>query len=266
MGATDDEIDVFIPAHSKDFPVLPLCVKSLQRYLRPRPARITAVCAESLEDLKRVLSDYPVYWLHETSVGDILPREKMPIFKWHSGGNSCDRSGWYYQQLLKYALRTHSRTNRYLVIDADTVLLRPTFFVRNGRVVFYRRTQFHEPYFRTYEKLLGYFPERQPSFITDYMILEVSMVDELLQAIEAEANGAKWYDAIIRAIEPNEISSFSEYETYGYYVSRYHPECFDSIPLTYVTLPRKRLKRAWIDSIRARRRGAFSISYHHYLR
>lgn len=261
MGVVSPKIDVFIPAHAKDFSVLPLCIRSLKKHLRPASRTITVVCVESEQELRQAVADDSVKWLQQDAVEDILPRDAMPRFVWEGR----DRSGWYYQQLLKYALRKHSLTRHYLVMDADTVFVRRTDFTRSGRYVFYASEQFHEPYFRTYQKLLGYFPERQPSFITDYMILDSDFLDELLQLISARANGAKWYDAILAAIDPAELSSFSEYETYGYYLSRHHPECFESVPLAYTMLPRNRLKWARVDAICARRRKAFSISYHDYL-
>ncbi|MCW2601821.1 MAG: hypothetical protein JWM02_3650 [Frankiales bacterium] len=261
MAPTEPPVDVFIPAHPKDFPVLPLCIKALRRYARPRPANITVVCGVPEEELRRVVPRQAAGWLHEGAVGDLFARDQMRRFVTEAG----DRTGWYYQQLVKYALRKHSATTRYLVMDADTVLIRPTPFVRDGRSVFHRATQYRLPYFHTYEKLLGYLPERQASFIRDYMVLDVDLVDDLLAVISVRAGGANWYDAIVDAIDPLESSSFSEFETYGYYLSRFHPERFVSMDSPYVMQPRTRLGWAWLDSREARRAGAFSISYHHYL-
>ena len=258
---TDTRLDVFIPAHAKDFPVLPRCIRALRRFLQPAVGTITVVCQESAAELQACIRDDQVICLPEGSIRNLIPKSAVPPFRW----NGLDRTGWYYQQLVKYALRQHVDSPRYLVIDADTVLVAPTRFNTDNRYTFYRSTQFHEPYFRTFEKLLGERPERLPSFIADYMVFDVALLEEMLGKIAGRHPGKSWDEAILNAIEPGEQSSFSEFETYGYYLSRAHPDRFVSVPVRYTTKPRKRLKLAWWDAQVARLKGVNSISYHHYL-
>ena len=42
--------------------------------------------------------------------------------------NGVDRSKWIYQQFLKWSGDDLAETTHYLVVDADTVLIRPQVF------------------------------------------------------------------------------------------------------------------------------------------
>ena len=70
-----------------------------------------------------------------------------------------DRSGWLLAQLLKLSAETLSTEEHVLVIDADTVLIRPQTFTYRGAVVALVSGEYHPPYFEAYTAL---FDERPP--------------------------------------------------------------------------------------------------------
>lgn len=63
------------------------------------------------------------------------------------------------------------------------------------------------------------------SFISEYMIMNKSIVNEMIQKIE-QRNGCYWIEAVLKCI--NELdrfhSGFSEYETYGNYIFKNHQD------------------------------------------
>ena len=251
------EIDVFITLHKKDISVLPLCVKSISRYLIPKPNRITILSDDIPAGL---LTEYGLNHIHESTVFKDLTLTEMPEIIC----NGEDRTGWYFQQFLKWEARKYSKTNDYIVIDADTIFIKPMILFHNNKCVFYRGDQHHMPYFKTYEKLLGYLPEKQPSFIANYMIFNTAIIDEIIARIEKINTTQKWYEIILNSIDKNESSSFSEFETYGYYMSRYHPDFFDSRKCRNKILQEEKLPRHVFNTIRYKLRGYTSISYHCY--
>jgi len=183
----------------------------------------------------------------------------MPRIIWEG----IDRTGWYFQQFIKWAVRKCSLSENYVVLDSDTVFIRPVVLVRNNRFVFHRSGQFHAPYFRTFESLLGYFPERQRSFIVNYMIFNVRIVDEIIAQIEG-GGPRNWYERILDVIDREEISSFSEFETYGYYVSARYPNSFYSEECPNLGVPSERTAYHLLNTLEGRIRGCYSISYHNY--
>ena len=227
----------------------------------PKPSRIVVVSNSSVN--RQVLDQLgdTVDHIDESCVPDFFPRHEMPALKW----KTFDRSGWYFQQLLKWALRKCSHTADYVVIDSDTILCRTFEARRHGKYVFRRSAEHHEDYFRTFEKLLGYYPRKQQSFIVNYMIFNVTLVNEIIETIEARMPAQKWHQIILEAINPQAQSSFSEFETYGHYLSRFHPECFESESESNLILPSTTLRISWFDRLLAQLRGYNSISYHNYI-
>lgn len=254
-------IDVFVPCHPKDFPFLELCVKSILRYFRPRPNRVVVV-TPATKDAEREIINLGVELLDEKSITGCPPLSLMPRIV---VGNEY-RTSWYYQQFLKWAIGKHTQHRYYAVVDADTIFLRAVELMKNDKTVFHCGIQYHKPYFVTYEKLLGYFPARQRmSYIVNYMLFDTEVLNELIAKIEERAGGMKWHERILQVIDPNEASSFSEYETYGYYFSQLYPERYISVEGKNIILPLKQAKLHRLNALLLRRKYN-SLSYHNYNR
>ncbi len=127
------------------------------------------------------------------------------------------RFGWYYQQFLKmgFALSKYAK-EYYLIWDSDTIPLTPLTFIEQNKMVFTPKSEYHKPYFETIKKLIGYDKETNYSFIAEHMIINVSIMRELIQQIEqSPIKGNSWISKIINATPPHEPNGFSEFETYG---------------------------------------------------
>jgi hypothetical protein len=141
--------------------------------------------------------------------------------------------GWYLQQFLKigFALSSYAK-ERYLIWDADTFPLRPLRFYENGKSIITAKSEYHIPYFKTIHKLLGINKIADYSFIAEHMVVDVSIMKEMIEVImESNITGTTWYEKIINAFdvkEENELSkfAFSEFETYGTFCLKYYPDTF----------------------------------------
>jgi hypothetical protein len=136
------------------------------------------------------------------------------------------RAGWYFQQLLKLGISTIDSINEnYIVIDADTIFLQNLPFVNSkGQFVFLKATEYHKSYFDNYRILLGEEPNREFSFISQYMVFNKNIVKKLFSDIENKFNGeSTWNWLIMKKIQGTDASLFSEYETYGHYVKNHYP-------------------------------------------
>ena len=136
-------------------------------------------------------------------------------------------AGWYFQQLLKLQFAFVEPEDDYYVIwDADTIPLRPMqFFDAAGRMLLTKATEHHAPYFDTYRTLLGEEPNREFSFIAQHLVVQKSVVREMLARIEARFEGdGNWAWKLMRALPERGLSLFSEYETCGHYMKNHYPE------------------------------------------
>ena len=219
-------MQLVIPYHPKDAPILPHCLASCRRFLpgldqiylvsRARPPREAG---------------HDVHFIHEDEFFPGGPTRRDLYRAWRSRAPSMAwRAGWLYQQWIKLgAARVLFRDQPcYLTIDADVVLLRPLAFQQENRYLFTRVPRDYPadfPYYRTYERLLGEAPLREPGsiFIANHMIFDCALVDAMLAQIE-RVWARPWTEAILEAMDPHMISAFSEFETYVLWLRRHHPD------------------------------------------
>lgn len=201
-------IDIIIPAIEKDLGTLPSVINSVRTMVKHPIGKIMIVSPNS-KRMKQLCARKGCTFINERNV---LPFAKNSL---QYQSKTWDRSGWLYQQLLKLNGDKLSKQRYYLVIDADTVLIRPHAFTANkGRSIFYYRRWSQPEYFRTYRKLMGRKAASPVSFVTHYMLMERSKVRRLKQTIESRHN-TRWYNAILRSMNKNRQFAFSEFETYG---------------------------------------------------
>ncbi len=144
-------------------------------------------------------------------------------------GAESNRAGWYLQQFLKMYYAFICEKEHYLVWDADTIPLRPIYFLnRSGKMFFNLKPDFHKPYFDTMKKLFNHnfktLDGATPSFISEGMIINSNIMRELVN----EIGGENFWKNILRAVDTKDLSgsSFSEFETYGTYLINNYPELF----------------------------------------
>lgn len=210
----NQSIDIIIPTIDKDYILLQLNIESIRINLRNNIGNIFII-SKSNEELLLFCKRNDINFIDENKV---LGYNKDKI-KYNVNG--LDRSGWIFQQLLKLAGDQISVSDDYLVIDSDTILLNEHNFKQNDKYVLFQSTEWHKPYFKTYRKIFGYKIKSRLSFVSHMMIFNKKILKRMKEEIEIK-NNKKWDESIISLINQNELSCFSEYETYGNYLLRYY--------------------------------------------
>ncbi|AWB44546.1 hypothetical protein DCC85_10115 [Paenibacillus sp. CAA11] len=205
-----DEIDVLIPAIEKDLATLPLVIDAVRRYVKHPINKIYVVSPLSAR-IQKLCKLKNCTFVNEKKA---LPITKKNI---HYSSSKWERSGWLYQQLLKMNGDQICKKPNFLVIDADTVFIRPHTFISKGKTIFYCRSWSQPEYYRTYKKLIGSKAPAPRSFVTHYMLFNRNMLAELKQFIEKKHRKV-WYQAVIDSIDKTRSFGFSEYETYANYL------------------------------------------------
>lgn len=125
----DRTVDVIIPAHRKDLPTLPYCIKGAKKHIK-NVGRVIVVSKEKLTD--------EAEWFDESK----YPFKKKDIAKiaekiGHYG------VGWYYQQLLKLYAPTviPDISNNVLVLDSDTVWYRKVEFLNEEEQYLFNKSK-----------------------------------------------------------------------------------------------------------------------------
>lgn len=229
---TPDAIDVVVPTIAKDLAVLETSLTSLRNLAQP--INQVFIVSRPEEGILQFCQAHNYHFINEVTV---LGYTKDEI-KYTVGGQN--RSGWIYQQLLKLGADAFVQKDNYLVLDSDTVLVAPHSFISDHRYVLQANTDWHQPYLETFKKLFGINPANHLSSVCHMMLFNTRRVREMRQQIE-RVSGKKWDRAIIDALDLNQASSFSEYETYANWLAIHYPQEIKRVPFYNQTLERRHL-------------------------
>ena len=225
--------NIIIPVKYRDYSFLKTTIRYVYKYLTPRRIYIITDFRFKRFLPKVILSDDNCVIVDENTLLDGLNLEKLKILFSKLGRNTM-KSGWYFQQLLKmaFALSDYCDTDYYLSWDSDTVPLRKIdFFNQNGNPFFTMKSEHHAPYFVAIEKLLGIKRTNSLSYIAENMMFKKSIMIELINSIQSNTllEGNTWYEKIIYALEPENVSpmGFSEFETYGNYCFNHYTSLYE---------------------------------------
>ncbi len=228
-----NHIPVIIPTIKKDYlRMRDLVVKRIFMYLPVRELTFigdTELCDIVSDDISGIFSCYPVKVLNEEN---LLARQPV-VERITERVNRIDeelalkvRSGWYYQQFLKMAYHEICDGEYYMTWDMDTVPLREIEMFDGSLPCFDTKREYNPGYFKTIENLLGLDKNVEGSFVSEHMIFKTDFMKELIEAMEgSKVAGEKYWEKIIEALDEDHITlGFSEFETYGTFVSERHPD------------------------------------------
>jgi hypothetical protein len=262
-------LDIVVPSCPKDFSALRRCVEAAARHahgvrrifvISATPPPIALLSHQQSESLP-----VPVIWVPENSF-PFSPADCRNVL---TGSTRC---GWYVQQLYKLyssfllpPLRTSPQFNKsnpchlssaassgqgmgfVLVLDSDTVLLRPTRFVEISQLspmesrvagLYATGSEYHPPYFEHMQRLLPGLAAKAPvqhgehhvSGIAHHMIFQTEVLRELFRQVEAHHKVPFWRAFLESAAHRSSalassltLSGASEYEIYFSFARRYYP-------------------------------------------
>lgn len=246
--------DLVICAHRRHVNQLVLGIPFIFDNLRPDNVVVIS-SAEVNATLKQIFGG-AVSCVDERAVAGVdLPRFYACI---RTVGVPDSRANWYLQQFLKMAYCFSTDKKFYVAWDADTIPLESIPFVdESGRYLFNKKAERHAPYFETMANILGVEAEStgislamarknsifrllsaavrqftRPSFISEYMPFDTSIMKELIAVIERHGvPGDFWYETVLKKMCKKGSSCFSEFETYGNFMMRFHSHRFRNVRL-----------------------------------
>lgn len=255
---SDVQIDVLIPAAEKDLDVLPYSIDGVFRNIKHPIVNFYVVAPES-KRMRDLCARKGCTFVPERELVDLDYREFKLVVK------GIDRSSWIFQQFLKWSGDSITGTPYYLVVDADTVYVRPQVFERKGRIIYNYSDEYYQPYFDMYRRLLHESAAFPSSFTSHQMLFDRRILSEIKGKIEA-IHGCDWRQAILKNLDRNEPSACSDYDTYGQYVFLHYPR---SMAIEYwfnLDLKRSKNLRS-VPELGLKYGGKYkSISFHSYSR
>jgi len=207
--------DLIIVSHRKDFHKIDAVIKAVIAHSVNRIERIYIIgsCRQPTK-----VSSVAYEYIYEQ---DMLSRKVFEELK-----TCCPRPGWIIQQLLK--LKGNILSNKYLVIDADTILIRPhVFFLKQSTVL--RIAYESAGIYRDAEQMLGLNNAwNHVSFVAHMMPFEGSVVKELRYYVEKKIG--KEFETSMIEIARETGWLLSEYNLYARFLITHNPNSFTIHP------------------------------------
>lgn len=213
---SEQALDILIPIVEKDLEILPFTVQYARKNILHPIKNVYIVAPESIK-IREYAETMNCIFVEE---GTVLPFSMRDIDYFPK---NTDRRGWLFQQLLKLSADHICESENILILDADTLFMRPQSFFHKDQVIFNCSEERHIPYRVMYQKLIQEEATGFYSFVAHSMLFQKKKLQELKAYIE-KLHGKAWYEAILDLINKNDLSGFSEYETYGQFVSSRYSE------------------------------------------
>ncbi len=244
IGWVFADIDVVIPCIEKDKRTLDLCIEGIRKNGKDI-RRIIVVSNKRLTEKAE--------WFDERKYP--FSKEDVASCVYGTNDSTLPRVGWLFQQLLKlYApLAIPGISDKVLLLDADTIFLRPVTFVEDDGVANYNvGSEFFPEYFTHMKKLLPDLYKVFPGYsgICHHMLIQGHVIEALFREVE-ELHSQPFWKVCLEKVD-SKTCMMSEYEIYFNYVfSR--------------KLPANLRFLKWVNTSLLRRIGKFERRKVHYV-
>lgn len=249
--AVRPKIDVAIPCHVKDFQNLPFVINGAVATVSNPIGSIKLVTPGAYADELR--ARFPECQVLEDE--QVLGSELMDLIAQMVPPGA---RGWVTQQVLKYRVALSSAEVGTLILDADTVLLRPRVWVDSRNVqILCVANEYHAPYKQHQRRVFGG-RSSLLSFVTHHQLMKT---EALKQMFGSNGHGlVNW----LNAADFSEDSALSEFDTYGEWMVLRKPNeiCFakwNNLPIKISP------DKETYEQMRARLGSCHSVSNHTYL-
>ena len=254
IGWGQQEIDVVILVGPRDLEVVHLAVEGVRRNLRDPVRRLTLISPDEIQPhLAALFPELPC--LADEDVLSPATLERIASVPLNNA------PGWLLQQLVKLAVLDFTQCDNVLVLDADTVLVRPQSFFVKGLPILLCSDEYNQKYFDFIACLLG--PSyRRPlhSCIAHQMLFNREVLESLRSALGADQED--WMERLLEALETRCPGTLSEYELYGQWALRRQPRRYRRV--YWRNLPAKR-RASSVAALEEEFGNHRSVSLHYYL-
>ena len=210
------EIEVIFVSKLEDIQILGLAVKSIVKNSVNPISRIVIAVPETQ---CKPTSDYFINLANEKLVEVVsenelvteaivqLIREKSP-----------ERFGWILQQVLVASFVLTTKSENVLIVDSDTLLIRPQVWVDKFKTQILMPTfELHLPYYNFFQHFSSKYPAPKISFVSHHMLVQTSIFREVYQVFNGDV-----YTALEQAFSFADLSDNSpfdlKYEIYAQYL------------------------------------------------
>ena len=201
VESAPEDCDLIIVSHSKDLAKLPILIQNWLVNINENIQRIILITNDTNNIPSQIQSSVDLI------IGD-NDIEYVSEFRKILGAHP--RKAWYTQQIIK--ISAISISNKYIVIDSDTYLLKSHKFFHNGTPIV--RVSHEDPtVYSGFENFIG-LPQDKRSYIPHMGSFTSETLHSYFKFIEAKSTEKKWYEIIANFITHGE-GQYSEWNSFN---------------------------------------------------
>lgn len=251
------EIQLLVIVAGKDIEVMDLAITSALFYSRNEISKVTIICPTiDLEvcalKVKNMLLDVSTEVLDENKLISADLR-KLIMNKFPS------RYGWILQQFLAFDQIFKSKEIGVLLLDADTILLKPVHWLDcHSKQILMVGTDFHQPYYNLLHQLLKFSTAPKYCFVTHHMLIQPILFKLILEKRGYHSTSEFFIDALKFADKKSESAMCIDFEPYAQGMLIDYPEKI--LLRKFCNLGRARTQQN-LDFVSKAVRGEISLPY-----
>jgi hypothetical protein len=269
-GASLPVVELVFPATEKDFLILPFAIEAAVKATKNPIKKITVyvpdpqreICSLAIRS-HRPLLDCSVS-IDVASDESILDSESINVLRSRFGS----RAGWYVQQMIKLSSVVNSGADGVLIVDSDTILLKPRLWMaEDGRQILLPTYELHRPYRKHLYSLYADFAALDKSFVSHHMLMQPRILRSIFKKIDVSAINSLVSRISLFGEVQNIDDFFSEYELYSHGLITLNPELVEYAKWANLSMHRPESGKeieATIDLL-TRNAEYFSVSMHDYI-
>jgi hypothetical protein len=249
ISNTKTQISVVIPCHPKDSALMSFVLSGLEKNCLNQITEIIIVSPSILPiTLKSKLN------LRILQDSDVLDPKLVTTIK---SIFPSSQFGWVVQQVLKIrcALQ-YSLNENILIMDSDTVLIKPTLFVFDKYQTLSITREYHRQYVKQYQNFSNSNFDTGFSYVTHYQLWQ----RDILETLWGDDRLNDW----LNAADLSSNSSISEYHSYGSHLIQNFPDRFNYSEWGNAEMSRSLAEDLDYESISQAFPNARSVSIHSY--
>ncbi len=233
-GTKDNNyIDIVIPTILKDEIITKNVIDST-KFIKHKINKIFLICPKNDKNIAFCKKNNCIFIDEDT----VTPYTKQNL---KEKFNSWNRSNWIFQQLLKLGADSFVTTDSYITLDDDTIFISPQDFIRENKFIIRQSIEWNKDYYDTFTKIFKYKNPNYFSSVCHMMIFNKSLLNEMKKEIENTHKDTKnpWFEIIIKKIDTDKNSCFSEFETYSNWLAKRYSKYIIHEPFYNINLNKK---------------------------
>lgn len=235
------EIEILMVSKKEDFSVLKVSLESALKMSVNPVSIITIIVPDNEVNLVKTYLKLMTEFQKISVIPEntIVTKEVIELIS----KNRPDKFGWILQQVLVASYIIKSRSEYILVVDADTVLLRPRIWVdKNSKQILMPTQELHKPYYDFLRSSSNLYGQALISFMSHHLLIQVKIFREIFEIFDGSVLTA--LQKAFAFSSPTESAPFDlKYEIYSQYLLLNHKGKFDLVKWGNLSLPRSDLNR-----------------------